>query len=227
MNPRMMRLTADDGQGSLQAFVGCKVNQLDISCKFGDFLKVKADILGQTAVVSSASLSPTFSNRDFFEFAHMGSLAGGASTLNGVSIDVTDFQIALKNNLKAHNGSTGGRFVVGMNETTRDVSGQFTVEYDSQLADSINLLLWGSATGPSAGKLSRVPVLFTFTQTASAGLTPSISFSLGQITVQDISMTRKRNDVLVQQVKFMVSESTVGAADDLKIVLTNTASSAY
>lgn len=217
---------ADDGQGSLQSFVGCKVNQLDISCKSGDFLKIKADILGQTSVVSTASLSPTFSNRDFFEFAHLGLLAGGTSTVNGVNVDVTDFQIQLKNNLKPHMGSTGGRFVVGMNETMRDVSGTFTLEYDSNVGDSMNVLLWGSATGPTASKLTRVPAVFTFAQPASGGLTPSISFQLAFITVQDISMTRKRGDILVQSVKFIVSETT-GQADDLKILIANTAATAY
>lgn len=220
-------ITADDGQGSIQQFVGCKVNQLDVSCKAGDFLTVKAAIQGQTAVVSEASLSPTYSTRNFFEFAHLNEANGGVSTINGISVDVTDFQISLKNNLKEHYGSTGGRFIVGLNETTREVSGSFTIEYDNSIGNTLNTLLWGASTGPVAGTLSRVPAVFTFSQPASGGLTPSVSFIVGSLTVQDVAMDRKRNDIITQNVKFMASESTTGAADDLKITLNNTAENPY
>jgi len=220
-------ITADDGQGTIQQFVGCKVNQLDVSCKTGDYLTVKAAIMGQTAVVSSASLSPTYSTRNFFEFAHLNNVNGGVSTVNGITADFTDFQITLKNNLKEHYGSTGGRFIIGLNETTRQVSGSFTVEYDNSIANTLNTLLWGASTGPVAGVLSRVPLVFTFSQPASGGLTPSIAFTVTNITVQDVAMDRKRNDIITQSVKFMASESYAGAADDLKIVMTNTAQNPY
>ena len=218
--------SADDGQGSVSQYVGCKVNQMDISCKPDDFLKIKIDVLGQTdSVLSATSLSPTFSTKDFFEYAHLDSLNGGlgASTLNGAAVNIVDFSIQLKNNLKAHYASTGGRFVVGMDEMNRDVTGSFTINYDSALADSVNLLLWGAATGPVAGLLSHVPLVFTFTQS----VTSSISITCPQITIEEAVISRKRNDILVQQVKFRANESAIGAQDDLKIVLINQTAAAF
>jgi len=222
---------ADDGQGSLQTFVGCKVNQLDLSCKAGDFLTVKAEVLGQTAVVTSASLSPTFSTNPFFEFAHLGTVAGGSSTINALPFDVADFSISLKQNQKQHWGSTGGRFVVGISATTVNVDGSFTLEYDNTFGGQVNQYLWGTTTGPSAGSLQRLPVIFTFSEMASGGgQSSALQISLGQITIQDVTYSRKRNDILTMSVKFMASETNpggIGMADDLKIVLINSASSAY
>jgi hypothetical protein len=217
-------ISCDDSQGSVSQYTGCKVNQLDISVKPGDFLDVKFAVMGQTDVVlANSSLSPTFSTKPFFEYAHLGSAAGGSSVLAGVTLNVVDFTISLKNNLKAHNASTGGRFVVGIDEQNASVDGTFTINYDSSLGDFINQQLWGTSTGPAPGLIARVPLTFTFTEAASS----IIQFTCGNITVSEATVTRSKNSVLTQSVKFSASESQTGAADDLKIVLINSTSTPF
>lgn len=215
---------ADDGQNSLQSFVGCKTSDFSASVKAGGFLTLKLGIMGATSVVTSASSSPTYSTNNFFEFGH---LAAGTALINGVPLDVTDFTIDTKLNLKEHWGASGGRVIIGLNETVRDVSGTFTLEYDNVSGVAINELLWGDPSGPAQGQLPNVPVVFTFTQPGSGG---SITFSLGQITIQDVAMSRKRNDIIVQSVKWLANETNpggVGQADDLKVILVNSNPTPY
>ncbi len=223
-------LTADDGNGTLQAFSGCKAESLDLSVKAGDFLNVSTIWVGQTVAVSSGTLTPFYSANPAFEFAHLGTYAGGTSTV-GVSggvpyaVDITDFKVTSKSNNKVYFGSTGGRYAIGIDALNRVTSGSFTAELDNTTGSYFNELMWGSPTGPVPGTLSRQAVNFTFTQSASAAL----SVTLGQITVEGVDYSRKRNDLLTATIKWSASESqtvvggeATGNADDLVITLTNT-----
>lgn len=218
-------IACSDGFG-VSTYVGSKCDKLSISAKPNSFLEIKSSWLAQTLTFSaSATLSSTYSTADFFEWAHLGSIYGGLgnSQLNSTAFDCTQFTIDLANNLHDRKGSTGGRFSIAFGETVRKVTGSFDTEMNSVDLNKYNLLLWGTPTGPSPGTLSRVPLAFTFAQSASA----SIAFNVGQITVSDATITRSKNNVLTQSVKFEVSESVAGAGDDLEIVLVNSSAAAY
>jgi hypothetical protein len=219
-------ISVDDGFNEVQSYQGCKFSSLDISCKTDDFLMVKANVVGQSVtVVPTTSLSHTFSSANLLNWNHMFAtpLGTGASTLSGVQIGVSDFQLNLKTNMKPTYGSTGGRFAVGINDLERTVSGSFTINYDSNTADTINKVLWGSNTGATAGTIATVPLVFTLQESANAGIT----FNLGAILIEDAVVVRKRNDTMTQTVKFTAGETATGSNDDLKILLTNSATTAY
>jgi hypothetical protein len=216
---------AYDNNGSTSTHVGCKIDSLSISCKPDDFLAIDAAIIGQTTVVSATTLSASLSTLDPFEWDHLASLNGalGVTTVNGVPVNMNDLSISYKTNLMQHWGSLSGRVISSLDEKNREVTGSFTTDYDSNIGDAMNLLLWGSTTGPSAGAVSRVPLVITFTQSASA----SLSFSLGQVTISDITMSRSQNDIVTQQIKFTASESTPEANDALQVILKNTVANNY
>jgi len=223
--------TVDDqnsSTGQTTAFAGSKINTLDISIKPSDFLNFKFGVISQTAIVTqNAKLSPTYQADNYFEFAHMGSNAGGTSTINGTSFNIEDFSISLKNNLKQNFGSLGGRQVYGINEQQAMVEGSLTILADSNSLPAINTLLYGNANGPTAGALNQSPMVFTFVQPASGGFSPSISFSIGSATFSEAAISRKRNDILSISVKFQANESTLGAQDDLKVTLVNSQATSY
>lgn len=221
-----LTFSADDGQGIVEQYVGCKIGGIDISCKEGDFLMAKLDVQGQTvAPLTASSLSPTFAVNDFIEFNHLSSAnsGSGVSTLQGTPYNFTDFNIQVKTNMKYQYGSIAGRVPVSINDLMRQVSGSFTVTYDQSTADAINQLLWGAATGPTNGPVPRASLVFTFSQSTNR----SISFQLGNITLTDAVVNRKANDLLMQQVKFVASESAPGQGDDIKVIIKNAAATAY
>lgn len=220
---------ADNNNGSIRTFVGCKIDSLDMSAKAGDYLNLSLGIIGQTETVTSGSATGvTYSSKNPLHFDDLGSINGGLgiTTIAGTSYNLGDVSISMKNNVNQHYGSLGGRFVTSLDERQREVSGSYSLNYDVNSGEAMNIYLWGSSTGPVAGTQSRVPLVLTFTQNISA----SLSFNCGFITVSDVSMTVSKNDTMTQTIKFMASEtqtSGVGNADDLQIVLKNTSSANY
>jgi hypothetical protein len=220
-------LTTDLGFGGTTSYaaVGNKIAQLDLTCKSGSFLTAKVQMNGKTVAGNAASItSPSFSAANPFEFAH---LAGASSCLlNGVGINLNDFTLNLKQGLKPHMGSVGGRTASSIDETTFTCEGSFTLNTTDQSIDSI---LWGAATAPASGYIAPVPFVINFTHSQIAGgSTPySLQLALGAIVLTEAPKTVKRGDTITTAVKFIANETVANALDSFKAVIVNAASVAY
>jgi len=219
-----LTFVADDADSYKQIYSGCKVDSLAITCKPSDFMSVKASIIGQAVSVVSGSLTPTIVNDNFFEFSQ---IANGTSSVNGTAYEIQDFTINIKNSLKEVYGSLSGRGIYGLQELNADVSGSFSVILDNASLPAFRTMLQGSASAPVQNAVPTVPVLITFTQTVSAGVAPSISFSLPNCTLTEGAITRSKNNLLTMSVKFVCQETSPGSADDILIQLSNSTSSLY
>jgi len=204
--------------------VGCKLSQLDFTAKQGAYFQAKAMFSGKDVVPISGTLSsPVYSAARPFEWAH---LAGTTQCqINGVNANLNDFNISLKNTLKPHFGSQGGRKATSIDETLFLASGSFSLNLVDNTIDNI---LWGGST-PTAGYIPTVALVVTLTHIQIAGgSTPySISFNMPAITLSDAAKTVKRGDVVTLTSKFVASESAAGNHNDISITVVNAAAAAY
>jgi len=205
-------LSADYGYTSVHEWVGCKVDTLDLTSKAGGMLQAKFGIMAQSDVIlASSALSPVYGTNLPYDFQQI-----TAATLNGVGVALDSFSISLKNNLAPYFSSGSGRLVRNINEKNAQVTGSFTLAYESDTIANLAL------------NATNVPLSITFTSASSAYLsTPySLTITCPNIIMQAAPLDPKRNDVVMYNVKFTAHESATGAQDDLKISVVNTISSA-
>jgi hypothetical protein len=217
-------IQADYGKNSVAQYLGCKFSALDLTGKPGTDLTAKFQFMGQTVnLMTSQSLSPTYSNNSFFEWAYI-----QPATIDATAVDLTDFSISLKNDNKALYTSTSGRLVRGFNELGSSVTGSFTYPYKD---DAINAMLWGGSTGPVTGQAAVGHTLVIPFQHPSLIATTtqhySLQITLNNVVLSDAPIPVQSKGEVMQQVKFQASESTPGAGDSIQITLVNTAATSY
>jgi hypothetical protein len=217
-------IQADYGKNSVAQYLGCKFGGLDLSCKPGEDLTAKLTWMGQTVnLLAASSLSPTYTNNSFFEWAFI-----QPCTIDAVPCDLTDFNISLKNDNKPMYTSTSGRLVRGFNELGAAVRGQFTYPYKD---DTINALLWGGSSGPASGVGATGHTLIIPFQHPSLVSTSTAHYAftitLNNVVLEDAPIPIQAKGEVLQQVKFRAAESTPGAADAITITIVNSASAAY
>jgi Phage tail tube protein len=217
-------IQADYGKNSVAQYLGCKFSSMDLSCKPGEDLTAKFQFAGQTVnLLASQSLSPTYTNNTFFEWAFIQSV-----TIDGATVDITDFTVSLKNDNKAMYTSTSGRLARGFNELGSAVSGTFTYPYKD---DTINAMLWGGSSGPVNGAAATGHTLVIPFQhptlIASTTAHYALTITLNNVVLLGAPIPVQAKGEVMQQVKFSASESNPGASDALTLTIVNTAASAY
>ena len=216
----------DYGRGVVHQFAGGKVDSFDISNKAGEFLNIKLGVQAITdAPLVSSSLSPTYTSLYPFEFG-----MNNVATINGVSLPASDFSISLKNNLEPYYATGSGRFVRGMNEKNVEITGQMTVQAESDFL--FQVLYGGGSFAPGAGPASVVtglPVIIGFTHPQFvSGTTPyTLTMTLPNVQFSDAGIDPKRNDILTYTIKFSAASSVQGAQDSLSIAMVNGQATSY
>lgn len=215
--------SVDFGRNSVAQYTGCKVDQLDITAKAGDDVMMKATLMGQTvALLSSQSLTPNFTDVTPFEWGNL-----VTATINGQAFDATELSVTLKNNVKPMYTASSGRFAKAMNEMQAQVSGTFTLPYNS---DYINSLLWGANAGPTSGIASGNTIVLTFqhaTHITGTAVPYILVVTLNGVVLQEAPQPISAKNEVMQSVKFTASETAPGAADSIKIELVNDATTVY
>lgn len=217
-----------------QQLVGCKYDTLDISSKAGGLVSLKASMLYTNVVpVATTTLSPNYDPAPAFEFQHIGTLSVG-----GVQIYVTDFSISLKNNLKPYWASGSGRFVRNINETARQVSGSFTLAYENDtlfgqaFGGYNNVISAGVGNGPQSyltpGMILAIPLSIPDPSIGTGNSRDfTCQFKCPNIQITDVSMSSKKNDVVMYNCKFNAYESGTGNMDDLFVTVVTGSNTAF
>lgn len=203
--------SVDYGGGTTHQFSGCKIDQLDISCKAKDMLTAKVSVMGMNDTPIDSSLSPTYNAPEQpFYFEDI-----ATATINGSSLKCTDFTFTLKNNIQPAWVSGDGRFASQMNETEAEVSGTMTVQYeDESIFDLIN----------DSGVPVATEVALSFTHPVSSY---TLDITLPNVLITAGPITLDKKNVQTQALKFSCFASTSSAADDMTIALTNLSTTSY
>ena len=211
--------------------LGCKVNGMSLSFDPGKGLTPKFDLSYATEAVQASPTTPTFSTKLPFSFTNpanvvqvFGAVAGQAG-----QVTVHQFSVDLKNNLVTnyYSAGSGSRAVVDLPQQGAMVSGKARLGFETDLAYQKFL---GGATAPGNTVAGVAFDLALFTSDQIDG-TLSINYGIEIIVPNCVISTHSAKitsgGIIYQDISFEAGESANGANDDLKIVLTNIATTVY
>jgi Phage tail tube protein len=177
----------EGGYESLQ-FTGCRVNKFGIKTDATNTeANFSADLMGQAATVLTTPTAITVVNEEPFVFAE------AAVSLFGTSLNqVTNFSMDIENGLKDSFTLNGNHTLQFLTATTRHVSGQFDVIWNS--FDDATYGYWNKMFSASVGSIS-----FSLTHPSNGG---SISLTLPQVKLAKYADSIKMNDVVITTLSY-------------------------
>lgn len=211
--------------------LGCKMNGLSLSFDPGKGLTPKFDVCYATEVVNASPTAPTFSTKLPFTFTGpnnavqvFGSVAGQAG-----QVTIHQFSVDLKNNLVTdyYSAGSGSRGVVDLPQQGASVSGKAKLGFETDLAYQKFL---GGATAPGAVIPGVAFDLALFTSDVidiGLGINYGIEIIVPNCVISTHSTKISSGGIIYQDISFEAGESANGANDDIKIILTNLASTIY
>ena len=215
----------DDGAGYVNYNPGSKFGKISFSASPGQFLMAQVDVTSVTVAKTAGVLTPAYSSAPDMEWANLSAGVGGSVSINSVTTAITKFSLSVDNMLQESWDSNGARFVSALTSTGSKITGSVDIEYgsDTGAAEEIETIFYGALGGPVAANIPRVPISIKFAD----GSGSSVAFNLGSVTIDKVSGPREKGKLITRSVSFTASQSTGTASDDLVIVLTNSAASAY
>jgi hypothetical protein len=206
--------------------VGNKVSQLSFATTAKAILTAKLTTEYQTELITGSPTTPAYSTLDAFSYenpANQGLIAGVASdaTLQSWQVDIntgltTDFP-----------NFNGGRLRGQLPETVTKVSGSAVLAYETE---TVMKAFWGNVGGATGPQTIVVPLSFLFKFVANDFVNATVPYALqvilGTCLITSNTVPLKAASYLTQSVKFECYESTNGASDDFRGILTNAASGA-
>jgi hypothetical protein len=205
------------------SFTGCKAQKLSISVNEKSIVELKVTVEGQSQVIIGSPTTPSYSTLFPFIFE----TSGNTAKINGVNSDATvqSWTVDVDTGLIVDFPSFGnGRLRAQMPETVTKVMGTLNLAFETV---TMYQNFWGipGATGPQT-TVQPIPLDFKFvsTENANSAVPYGLEIIMGTCMLTGDDVDLKPADYLKQAVKFECYESINGAADDVKFILTNTAS---
>jgi hypothetical protein len=207
------------------ACTGCKVSSMSVSVGEKAIISGKVNMEYQNEVYVASPATPVYSTLFPFKFQ----TAGNVVTIDGAASDasVQAWSFTVDTGLITDFPSFGtGRLRGQMPETMSKVSGTLDMAFET---DTMYQKFWGkrTATGPQSLVL---PVNLSFVLASDDWINTAMPYAMqvimgtAMLSANDVAI--KSADYLKQACKFEAYESINGAADDIKIILTNAASGA-
>jgi hypothetical protein len=120
------RDAANLGAGSSWLYEGCQIDSMTLSHEPEGFLMASFELVGEDSSNTTIS-TPTFATFDGISWDEL------VVTLNGVTIDVSSYELKLSNNLAKDRFKLGSRVRKGLGRSgPREVTGTLKMEYDAK-----------------------------------------------------------------------------------------------
>lgn len=206
--------------------LGCQMSSASFKLTPKSILEIMAQCEYNSEAHVGSPVSPAYSILDALQF----NTPGSGVTMNGVAIDSAvqgfgfDINVGLVTDYPKY--GNGRLRQCPLPETQTKVTASMDLAFESE---TLRQQFWGipGSTGPASTVLSAP---FVFTLTGSDWVNTAVQYALkviiprGRILTGPVKHTAK--DYLKQSVSIKAAESTNGAGDDIKFVLTNASSSA-
>ncbi len=203
--------------------VGGKFSQLQLNVQAQSVLEAALQVEYQTEAHVNSPVTPTYSTLPAFVFE----TTGNAVNVNGASADasIQGWSVDINTGLITKFPKYGnGRLRGQLPETFTKASGKIDLAFETE---TMRQAFWGltGSTGPQSQVLA-VPLAFTFV--SNGFVNTAVPYELQVIIPKakfvNASTPMRTNDYIKQTVQYEAYESTNGAGDDVKFVLTNAAS---
>jgi len=193
-------ISADYGKNSVHQWTGCKIDSIDITAKAGSITTAKFAVIGANDIIlPTTSLSPTFGSLQPYDFGMT-----TTATINGTQFPFDSMSISTKNSLLSYYGAGYGRVIRNINEKNAVTTGTLSVSYESDFIQ--NLVIAGTPSN----------IVFTFTHPVSGY---ALTIAMPNCILEEAALAPKRNDVVMQNVKFSCYESVNQAQDDVNFIV--------
>ena len=203
--------------------VGSKISQISFKANPKSILEAVVSASYQTEAKVGSPTTPVYSVLDAFRFETTGNVA----QINGANSDATvlGWGVDVKTGLVSDFPNFGnGRLMGVLPETLSVVSGNLDLAFETE---TLLQNFWGQpgATGPQSS-LFPITLLFKFVSSdyINTAVQYTLQFVLNNVLLKTDGIVIKSNDYLKQNATFECYESINGANDDVKCILTNTAS---
>lgn len=201
-------------------YFGCKSSQLSIKVSEKSIIEAVLTVEGQSEAFVGSPTTPSYSTLFPFRFESPTNTA----KINGVASDATimGWNVDINTGLTVDFPSFGnGRLRAQMPETVTKVTGGLDLAFETETAMQA---FWGisGATGPQSVVLpSALDFKLVSSDMVNTAVTYALEIIMGTVMITGNPINVQPAGYLKQSAKFECYESINGAADDVKMILTN------